>query len=405
MSVNESTESTDAVYRTPGAAEEEALHDELEPAVERDLGASPELEGPVTRSGRKRKNTAPVKSSGKKKNKTMTSRTPPKSDTNPPPAQAPKAGGQVPPAGGDTRAGTDLASLLTQGLSSIQTSMAAMEQRLGGKMDSLEANVKKNKDSISILTSSVNKNTVDLARLESQMRDGEDRFEDRVAGIVRSVMGRDSSTAMNQSRAPSAEQVDRYERCRRSLRLWPIGGPDLEGSVVAFLTNKLNLPPAQVEDFGPLSVRRIVEPRSKIESEALVEFVSSSIRDTVKSMGYRLEGQKAGIRIEIPNFLKSDFHVLQNLSYRLKLSNKEMKRSVKFDEDNYGLMLDVQLPGQDWTRIRPDQARAARAVDPSLRTGPRELSLDMIAGAIRSQDRSGDSLSGSNALPLGRRAE
>ena len=78
MSNNESPESSDAVYQTPTAVvlEERSTHEELKPARE-DLGASPELAGPVTRSGKKRKNSAPVKSAGKKKNK-MTSRTPPK---------------------------------------------------------------------------------------------------------------------------------------------------------------------------------------------------------------------------------------------------------------------------------------------------------------------------------------
>ena len=61
MSSNESTGSTESVFRTPGSGEGEAdlsLHGELDPPIqERELGASPELVGPVTRSGRKRKNS------------------------------------------------------------------------------------------------------------------------------------------------------------------------------------------------------------------------------------------------------------------------------------------------------------------------------------------------------------
>ena len=403
MSVNESTESSDAVYQTPGSIvlEEQSTHEELEPSREEDLGASPELDGPVTRSGRKRKNTAPVKSSGKKKNKTMTSRTPPRPDAqaNPPTSSRQMPGATPPP---------DLAALLSNGLSSIQSTMVAMEEKLVGKMDSLEACVNVNKRSISILTGTVSKNTVDLARLETPMREGDDRFEDRVAGIVRSVMGRDSHSVSSldlSSRVPSTEQIERYASCRRSLRLWPIVGQNIEESVKDFLRTNLGYTRDQVEDLGRITARRVIEPRSKIDSEAVVEFASSSIRDAIKSLGFKLEGKRAGIRIEIPNFLKSDFHVLQNLSYRLKQANKDMKRSVKFDDDTYGLMLDIQFPGQEWRRIRPDQARAARSVDPSLQTGPRELSIDMIAGAIRGDtDRSGDSTaSGSNAVPLGAR--
>ena len=143
------------------------------------------------------------------------------------------------------------------------------------------------------------------------------------------------------------------------MRLWPIRGPDLLAGVVDFLTTRLGFDSDQVREFGPITVRRVVEPRSKIDLEVVAEFASTSLRDTIKSMGFKLEGQRAGIRIEVPNFLKSDFHVLQNLSYRLKMANKDMKRSVKFDDETYGMMLDIQMPGQDWRRVRPAQARAA----------------------------------------------
>ena len=290
--------------------------------------------------------------------------------------------------------------------------MAAMEHRLLNKMDSLEAGVNTNKSSIVILTDTLNKTTVDLARLESQ-------FKGRVTDIVRSVIGRERvSSSLDRStheRGLSDDQRDRYARCRRSLRLWPIRGDDLQAAVRKFLEERLGLD--GVSDLGHIEVRKVVEPRSKIEAEAVAEFESAAVRDSVKSLGYKLEGQRAGIRIELPNFLKSDFHVLQNLSYRLKMANKTMKRSVKFDDDRYGLMLDIQLPGQDWRRIRPDQARAARSVDPSLQTGPSALSLDMIAGALGTTSDSGppptpddpgttnNSASGSNAVPLGRRAD
>ena len=112
------------------------------------------------------------------------------------------------------------------------------------------------------------------------------------------------------------------------------------------------------------------------------------MRDSIKARGFKLEGKRAGIRIELPHFLKSDFNVLQSISYRMKMANPEMKRSVKFDDDCLGLYLDVQIPGQDWRRIRPAQARAARDAEPSLRSGPLELSPGMIADATRLQDGS-----------------
>ena len=88
------------------------------------------------------------------------------------------------------------------------------------------------------------------------------------------------------------------------------------------------------------------------------------------SMGFKLKGKRAGIRMEVPHFLRSDFQVLQNLSYKMKMANKDMKRSLKFDDANLGLVLDIQLPGEDWKRIRPDQARQAGLSNPALRSGP-----------------------------------
>lgn len=139
--------------------------------------------------------------------------------------------------------------------------------------------------------------------------------------------------------------------------MWLVAGPDTRAAIREFLVSKLGFDGHQVDrDFGPLDGCRVVEPRSKIRDEVIVEFPTSEIRDFVKSTGYKLMSVQAGIRIEVPNFLKSDFHVFQNLSSRMKQSHGGAKRSIKFDDDVQGLMLDIQLPGQNWQRIRPAQA-------------------------------------------------
>lgn len=165
--------------------------------------------------------------------------------------------------------------------------------------------------------------------------------------------------------------------------------------MVQFLSGKLGL---TEETYVPISVTRVVEPRSKIESEVVAVFSSSHIRDAVKSSGFKLEGLRAGLRMEVPHFIKSDFQALQGISYHMKMANSGMKRSIKFDDEDLGLMLDVQIPGEDWRRIRPDQARAARRSEPHLRTGPVELSSQMIASSIRPP--LGASLSSLTALAL-----
>ena len=188
--------SEESVYQTPDAVvlrPAQAEHEELEPPTREtdpDIGASPVL-GPTTRSGKKRRNPAPVKSSGKKRNKMIRSpkgqdtvvqmqpptpvtpappgahftpdeRTPvtqPNGTVLTPPPAAPRAIGPPAPA-------PDLADLLTRGLGDIKTSMGGMEKRLGDKIDALETTVNNNVNQISILTTAVseNKNSIDTLR-------------------------------------------------------------------------------------------------------------------------------------------------------------------------------------------------------------------------------------------------
>ena len=432
MSENDS--SNDALFQTPGSSARDSQpgHEELEPErPDADLGASPEFQGPTTRSGKKRKNAAPVKSSGKKKNKIMTTRSPTvpaAGEPQPQPSQHPQHPRHprqpLPTPGPAPQPQTehqDLAALLSSGLGNIQSSVAGMEARLsgmearlGGKIDMLEATVSKNKESIVVLTDAVSKNAVDLARLEAQWRDGEAKLEQKIVDVVRAQgvlpASFDGSAIGQSGRHLSPDQVRRYWACRKSLRLWPIHGPDFRAAVFSFLTDKLGFEHGLVQSMGELRIERIIEPRSKIQNEALVEFPSIALRDSVKSGGYKLEGVRAGIRIEAPHFLKSDFHVLQNLSYRMKMAREGLKRSIKFDDDGYCLMLDIQIPGQDWQRIIPDQARQTRSAVPALRAGPLELTSEMIAGAVQgtnvlsARDQGGHTpaaASGSNAIPLG----
>ena len=77
-----------------------------------------------------------------------------------------------------------------------------MEKRLGSKIDSLGANVNKNKESISLLTNTVNKNTVDLAHLESQLRSNENDFEKKVTVIVRSAISGEASVESRPATSP-----------------------------------------------------------------------------------------------------------------------------------------------------------------------------------------------------------
>ena len=75
----------------------------------------------------------------------------------------------------------DLAAMLKSEViqTSIQTSMTGMENRLAGKIDSLESAVTENKEKIENLAKATSRNTIDLATLESRLTQTELRLEER----------------------------------------------------------------------------------------------------------------------------------------------------------------------------------------------------------------------------------
>ena len=188
------------------------------PLTELDPEHLPVLEGPVTRSGRKRKNLAPVKSSGKKKNK-MINRSPPQKintaaagqgdpvgspvvvpatpgpdgqpEANLPAQRLPQKQQQLHQQQSQQHPQTDLAAVLAAGLDGIKNSMkevkgclGGMESRLGGKIDSLEEAVSKNKTQIEILTTGVEKNAERVAALENRVVRNEQEMEERIGDCL-----------------------------------------------------------------------------------------------------------------------------------------------------------------------------------------------------------------------------
>ena len=160
----------------------------------------------------------------------------------------------------------DLATLLTNGLANIQQSMGGMETRLAGKIDSLEGTVRVNERRIEVLTSSLESNTRDLADLRARMDRTDSQLEMRIDEMVRSAVASSSTSSgisldhstMNCGR--SSDQVSRYWKARRSLRLWPIAGPSLRDSVTDFLVSKLEFDRLFVESLGDPRIERVVDP-------------------------------------------------------------------------------------------------------------------------------------------------
>ena len=151
---------------------------------------------------------------------------------------------------------------------------------------------------------------------------------------------------------------DKFWECRRTLRIWPVRGDSRE-DVVDFLAYKLGLDWQFDDEMGEVVVKKVRDPKRKVEGEVAVTFESKEVRDMVEAQAHNLDkyGEEAGMRLQIPNYLQKDFRVLMNLAYNLKKKHPDLKQNVKFDEDNYGLFMDAQVKkdGQ-WKRVRPEQA-------------------------------------------------
>ena len=159
-------------------------------------------------------------------------------------------------------------------------------------------------------------------------------------------------------------EENRYWECRKSLRLRPISTGDDKESVKTFMTEHLRIDSATMSDIGDFRVRRVpAGPGSKIQREAIVTFETIDARDVVKASARNLAGKGAdyGVRLEIPNKLKTAMKDLQAASYQIKQRHPDARRNVLLDDDNMDLVLDFSLKeGGPWRRMTSKQARTRR---------------------------------------------
>ena len=92
-----------------------------------------------------------------------------------------------------------------------------------------------------------------------------------------------------------------------------------------------------------------MDPRSKNANEVIITFRTRGVRDAVKAAARSLagEGRGAGIRLQIPGFLSTNFRTLENLGYQMKKVDSSVRRVVKFDDAKMDLMMDVKV-GDSW---------------------------------------------------------
>ena len=181
-----------------------------------------------------------------------------------------------------------------------------------------------------------------------------------------------------------------YNKSRRSLKMWPVKGEDLEDSVKMFMANKLKINDDRIRSMGPVSVKSAYGRAAVGRAEVVVVFDCREDRDFVKAAGYNLAGEKeVGMSIHVPGHLLDNYHALSSIGYNIKTKNEGVKRSIKFDDSIQNIYLDICIGGI-WRRILPREARSALSRLPHGNNGDKSISAQELLGLVRGAEEEGD---------------
>ena len=130
----------------------------------------------------------------------------------------------------------------------------------------------------------------------------------------------------------------------------------------------------------------------------MATFENREVADAVRSKASSLAGRgnSAGIRLHVPGHLLTNFKLLENLGYQMRAVDSSVRRIIKFDDQNLDLIMDVKIR-DNWKRIRPAEARAAKAAKSfTASVGPEELSSNNITSFFADASVA----TGANATPM-----
>ena len=295
------------------------------------------------------------------------------------------------------------------------TQVVNLKAELLSKLDDNDQAVSEVQLAITDVTLSVDQNQRAIHEVRAEVERREIELPQKVKAIVQEALSK-SSAAGNRPASPgvgqrpryrgatssqppvvdleeveaSMAQVDRkeeaYEKARKSLRLWPVSREgNLKERVVEFMVDELRLDQQHAAGLG-FSAKRVGGTRlpgsaAGVKDEVLLMFESVGGRDDVRTFAKNLERRGRGLRLEIPDHLWPSFCALQGIGYELKQKNANLKRNIRFDDDNKDLKLDVCLNGE-WRTIFPEGARLSLSKLGRPRSGRNPLSHDELDGLL-----------------------
>ena len=275
---------------------------------------------------------------------------------------------------------------------------AYMDEKINPKLAGLDDI----KQKIDRMDETVKGNSVRLDRQEATAKMNQAHIAE-IRAELRSI--RDEPTAQHEPSPPAAvpRQSQRLHdedlaRARRSLRLWPVPGNsrlELWRAAGAFVTQNLGLTDLAESVFEDVS--KVALPSGPgVKDEVLVRFKDPTVRDSVIGSSAKLAPFRdangrptAGIRIEVPPHLQTEFRALFRYGQLLRTRHGPgTRRHVKFDDAQSGLFLNAKLPGdENWSRISVDVARRGLRARDQVMNGALERRLD-ISGPPHDRQRS-----------------
>ena len=239
---------------------------------------------------------------------------------------------------------SDIAKSESNTASLIDSKLETMSTRLSGRMDGAEA-------SISTLSADV----TTLRRDLSDVKRKSDVQARSLTAVVEDIVSRKLNNApafpLPRPLTGPAPQVrkqfdSKYWEARRSLRLWPVPGPDRVACLLDFLHNNLKMPVGKIRaDQFVIQVVDSPQGNNDVSDPIVVTFDSIRLRDEVKSLARNLAGtdRSIGVQMEAPDHLRSHYQAFQKLGFHIKRKHAALRRNVKFDDFSMSLVMDVKL--------------------------------------------------------------
>ena len=308
------------------------------------LPATPVPQGPVTRSGKKRRLVSDSTELGKKQRVKETMASKQQED--------------------QTTGDKSILAVIEGLINGVRRDIADTERRTNAKLDSLSdgftVRMENNEKEVKKMAKQLADSRKDVQDLRKQVEGDKEALPDLVRRMVRDT-GSNPGGRAGPADSSGESKENKYWMARKSLKLWPVLEDD-DGvlEVGRFLVERLKIPRTRVLQLSFSAKKLNVPPTIEAQNQVLVTFDSVRDRDEVKSAAKNLAGtdRTVGVHLDPPDHLRSHFQTFQAAAYQMKRKHKSLKRNVRFKDVELCLVMDFKIDGNaDWRTIDVEAAR------------------------------------------------